>query len=236
LRRYGVSPSRKTCVWRRRSPRVVTPGSGDRRVENAMAAELLPRVPEPDFRLAVWNTARLMLKAEALSPALNEVLRNRGIPWEFDSDGGFCWIGDQEVETLAVRPALSAIEDPRFAGGVKSEFDSARAELGVGTPTALKQAVSEAGSAVESAMKVLLDNRGATYDQRAAASALFDRLVVEGIVPRFMEKLVLVATTPRNRTASHGAGAVAHDVPAEVAEAVVAGTAVAVSYLHGQLR
>jgi hypothetical protein len=128
-----------------------------------MAAKLLPLVPEPDFRLAVWNTAHLSRQADALAPALNEVLRNRGVPWEFDSNDGFRWIGDHEVETLAVRPALSALEDARFAGGVKSEFDNARAELGLGTPTAPKQAVFEAGSAVESAMKVLLDDHGLTY-------------------------------------------------------------------------
>lgn len=209
--------------------------SADRRVENVVSRELLLHIPEPDFRVAAWKTARGTLKAGALADRLNEVCRNRAIPWEFDSEEGFRWIGDQVVETHAVRPALSAIEDPRFAGGVKSEFDSARAELALGTPTALKQAVYEAGSAVESAMKVLLSDRGATYNETDAAYALFGHLVDEGIVPQLMDKVVLGAATPRNKRASHGAGAVAHDVPPELAEAVVASAAVAISYLHEQL-
>jgi hypothetical protein len=98
----------------------------------------------------------MLLKTEAIAPRLTEICRSRGISWEVDVPAGFQWIGDEEVETHAIRPALSAIEDPRFAGGVKSEFNSARNELSLGTPTALKQALFESGSAVESAMKVLL--------------------------------------------------------------------------------
>jgi hypothetical protein len=214
---------------------VLTP-SGGQRVEIEVATQLLLHMPEPDFRQAAWKTARGTLRAEALAPHLTEVCRNRGIPWEFDSEEGFRWIGDHEVETHAVRPALSAVEDPRFAGGVKSEFDSARSELGLGTPTALKQAVFEAGSAVESAMKVLLGNRDLEYGERDTASPLFDRLVDGGIVPRLMEKLVLSAATARNKRAGHGAGAIPHDVPPEMAEAVVASASVAISYPQAQLR
>ncbi len=87
----------------------------DRAVENVVAQQLLLKVPEPDFRQAIWKTAQRSLNAEALAPSLNEVCRNRGIPWEFDPNEGFRWIGDREVEHHAIRPALSAIEDPRFA-------------------------------------------------------------------------------------------------------------------------
>jgi hypothetical protein len=84
--------------------------SADRRVENEVTRELL-HMPEPDFRQALWKTGQGTLKAGALAPRLNEVCRNRGIQWEFDSDEGFRWIGDNEVEIHAVRPVLSAIDD-----------------------------------------------------------------------------------------------------------------------------
>src|SRR5580692_5020156 len=50
-------------------------------------------------------------------------------------------------------------------------------------------------------------------------------------VPRFMEYCVLAAALPRNKRGGHGAGEAPHDVPQEIAEAVIAAAAVAVSYL-----
>ena len=50
-----------------------------------------------------------------------------------------------------------------------------------------------------------------------------------------MEREVLAAATPRNKTAGHGAGAVAHAVATEEAEAVVAAAAGAIAYLAKKL-
>jgi hypothetical protein len=82
--------------------------SAGRLVENAVMKELLLHMPEPDFRKAVSEAARKTLKAGVLAPKLTEACRNRGIPWEFDSDEGFRWIGDRDVESQAIRPALPA--------------------------------------------------------------------------------------------------------------------------------
>jgi hypothetical protein len=160
------------------------------------------------------------------------ICRNRGAPWTFDPKTGFEWVGDHVVEEELVSPALAGINDKRFSGGVRSEFESARQELRVGTPQARKQAVHEAGCSVESAMKVVLDDHKVTYGPRDTAFALFDHLELAGFAPRRMERLVLAAATPRNQTAGHSAGAVAHDPPPNEAEAVVAAAAGAIAYLH----
>ena len=133
-----------------------------------------------------------------------------------------------------MRPALSAIEDPRLTGA-KDHFDSARSELAQGNPTALRQCVHESACAVEAAMKAVLSQRGVGYDaQRDTASPLFGHLVAADIVPDFMKFAVLSAATPRNKVAGHG-GEEPHDVPQDLAEAVLASSAAAIAYLQKTL-
>lgn len=202
---------------------------------DAGARALLLHMPEADFRLAVEDALRIGLRMEDSAPRITTVCRTRGAPWIFDASEGFQWVGDAVVERDLVQPALAAINDPRFGGGVRSEFESARAELRTGTQQALKQAIHEAGCSVESAMKVVLDERQIPYGPRDAAHALFNALEGAGIVPRRMEKLVLAPSTPRNQTAGHGAGAVAHNPDPSEAESVVASAAGAIAYLHSRL-
>src|SRR6202021_935995 len=102
-------------------------------------------------------------KVGAASDRITKICRSRGIPWEFDHLHGFRYTGDETGERELTQPALAAINRPEFSGGVRSEFESARQELGTGTPAALKQAVHEAGCSVESAMKVVLEAHGVAY-------------------------------------------------------------------------
>lgn len=201
---------------------------------SAGSLALLLGMPEPDFRLAIEQT---LAGFAAFDPSerITAVCRARGAPWRF-TDGRFEWVGDELVEQEVLRPALSALQDQRFAGGVKSEFEAARDELRQGHPNALKQAIVEAGSAVESAMKVVLDDHSVPYSPKDTAQKLFDALVSAGIVPKYMERAVLGAATPRNKTAGHGAGATAHAVATDEAEAVVTSAASAIGYLRKKLR
>jgi hypothetical protein len=201
------------------------------RAEERVASAMLLHMPEPDFRLAVFETVERGKLAGSPVARITSICKKRGIPWEFTASEGFRWIGDQEVETSAMRPALSAVEDPRLLG-VKSHFDSARSELALGTPTALRQTVHESACAVEGAMKVLLTQRGVPYDEKDTAFKLFETLVSAEILPQFMQYAVLAAASPRNKRGGHGAGEAPHDVPQEMAEAVLASTAVSIAYLH----
>lgn len=209
---------------RRRDPRIAT------------ARAMLIHMPEPDFRVAVEATFDGPNWDMAVADRVNSICRNRGAPWAFSPEGRFEYVGDETVERDLIRPAIAAINQPQFAGGVRAEFESARRELAEGKPESLKQAVHEAGCAVESAMKVLLEQKGLPFDaQRDTANALFERLEVSGVVPRHMQNLVLAAMTPRNRLGGHGAGANAHTVDLAEAEAVVAASAGAIAYLANLL-
>jgi len=211
-------------------PTVVALGDAQR-AEERVATAMLLSMPEPDFRLAISEAVHHHKLATNPVARITSICRKRGIPWEFAAGEGFRWIGDADVETLAMSPALSAIEDPRLLG-VKSHFDSARSELALGTPTSLRQSVHESACAVEGAMKVLLTQRSVQYDEKDAAFKLFDNLVNAEIIPQFMQCCVLAAASPRNKRGGHGAGEVPHDVPEEMAEAVMASAAVSIAYLH----
>lgn len=211
----------------------LTFGGGRRRANRheVGAHVLLMMMPEPDFRLAVEEVVRRSIHSQVAAERITKICRSRGAPWIFANDG-FEWIGEQLVERELLAPALTVLNDFRFAGGVRIEFESARNELRVGTPVARKQAVYEAGCAVESAMKVLLDQHGVGYDkEHDTAQKLFEHLKAAGVVPSYMERTLLAAAQPRNKKAGHGAGAIAHDVSPAEAEAVVAAAAGAIAHL-----
>jgi hypothetical protein len=134
-------------------------------------------------------------------------------------------------ERLAARLSSRVSEDDLagILGG--KEFAQARAELKLGTPEALKQVLVEAACALESTMKVLLQQRKISYDPRDTAQKLFEHLRDNGVITADTERMVLACATPRNKRAGHGAGAVAHDVQQHEAEAFVAAAATAIVFL-----
>ncbi len=210
-------------------PTIVAYGDAQRADERGANALML-HMPEPDFRLAVHKAVQERDLAVNPVDRINTVCQRRGIPWEFTAADGFAWIGDAEVEELAMRPALSAIEDPRLTGA-KHHFDVARSELAQGTPTTLRQSVHESACAVEAAMKTVLSQRGVEYDEGDTAFPLFDRLVAVDVVPQFMQFCVLGAASPRNKRAGHGAEE-PHEVGQDMAETVMASAAAAITYLQ----
>ena len=82
--------------------------------EEFVAETFLVQLPEADFRRAMFKATANMSPSPASKSS--RICQNRLIEWEFIPDYGFRWIGDEEVAARAVRPALTAIEDPRFAG------------------------------------------------------------------------------------------------------------------------
>jgi len=203
--------------------------------DEATARALLLNMPEADFRVAIERGLRVVFRMGQAADRIASICRTRGVPWRFDQASGFQWIGDAVVARDLVEPALTAINDPRFTGGVRSEFDSARSALRQATAESRKQAIHESGCCVESAMKVVLDERRIPYDARGGAKRLFERLVEERLTPSYMRCIVLAPTMPRNQTAAHGAGAIAHDPTPAEAESVVASAAGAIAYLHSLL-
>ena len=202
-----------------------------RQKEEMISEAMLLHMPEPDFRAAVSEVSSVVSYADRTAERISGICKAHGIPWEFTASGGFRWAGGERIEDLDIRPALSAIQDPRFAG-VRREFDSARSELALGTASSLKRVVRQSGRAVESAMKVLLAQRGAPFSEQATAFDVFDNLEKAGIVPKFMRSCVLTGACPRDRKGERAAGEAPDQVPYELAEEALTSAGVAIAYLH----
>jgi hypothetical protein len=87
---------------------------------------------------------------------INRLFETRGVWYRFDDEGRARWVGDEGTYEKTIRPALRVLSDPRLAA-CRSEFEAALGHLRSGTPKDDEDAIEEAGKAVESAMKVLLE-------------------------------------------------------------------------------
>jgi hypothetical protein len=199
-------------------------------------------IPEADFFAALEAGAEVLgntkRAAAALNEAVNDVCRRRGLPYRMIRAGRnvkFEWTGDATIAATAMNPVLSAIDDPRLATGVKVEFEGARDQLRRDTPESRKRAVGEACSAVESAMKVVLSEHGKPLPKPAVLSKLVNGLITTGIVEGEMREMLVAPGFFGNRKSRHGGGYVAHAVSTATAEAAVAASAVAITYLASQL-
>lgn len=198
-------------------------------------------IPEADFLTAIEAGVGLVrdpMRVAALPNEINRVCEGRGLPYRMTGVSRqvqFEWTGDATIAEQVVTPALSALDDPRFAKGARVELNGAREQLRRNTPESRKRAVGEACSAVESAMKILLDQHGKVVPQPPNLSNLIRCLVEEKLVERDFKEMLEGPGFFGNRKGRHGAGAVAHAVTVPEAEGVVAGAAVAITYLAHQL-
>lgn len=151
-----------------------------------------------------------------------------GVQFGFEGDR-VVWRGDADTLELTVRPALAAVSDSRLASA-RSEFEGALAELRRGTDKELRDACVEAGRAVESAMKVVLRERGGTFSPSDSAEALWNALRTEGLVDKETKNALLAAPQLRNPPA-HGSGTDGAAVVRHYAETAVRASATALIYL-----
>ena len=86
---------------------------------------------------------------------INRLFAKRGIYYRFNSSGQAVWQGDPGAYIGVLKPALDALADPRLQGA-RSEFEAAMNHLRAGTVKDEEDVVDEAAKAVESTMKVLL--------------------------------------------------------------------------------
>jgi hypothetical protein len=197
---------------------------------------LLLGMPAPDFltavELGIAAAPSPIARAGTLASEINRICKVRGIPYRVQGiPAAFVWTGDAEIQKNVLAPALSILDDPRLRHGSRVEFDSARRELRTNTRDSRKQAITEACSSVESAMKVVCSEKNVAVTDKATAQPLFDALVTAHLVPRENEAMVLGPARFGNKRGRHGGGPVAHDVTEPEAEQVVAAAAVAIVYL-----
>jgi len=139
---------------------------------------LLMSMPEPDFLRLVETAVGMIPDAfqqSAAPAAITQICRQRGVPVRLAGVGRramFEWIGDAVSHELVLQPALSALDDPRLARGPRVDFEDARRALRDGTPAGRRRAVSDACSAVESGLKVLLREHGRSLPDKSSLDAL----------------------------------------------------------------
>lgn len=207
----------------------------------ALPYALLLSMPEGDFLTALEVGAGQgtePMTIARLPGYLTTLCERRGIPYKAEGIGAhlrFVWVGDTAVAQAALEPALGALDDPRLARGPKNEFAQAQREVRSNTPETRKQAVAEACNAVESTMKVVLQENGHPLPAPANAQNLFTALHDAGLASKDAEEILLGASRFGNRRGRHGAGKIEHLVTAAEARGVVAAAATAISMLAAEL-
>jgi hypothetical protein len=205
-----------------------------------LAWVFLIEIPAPDFLTCLEIGFGMGDRSQRSRHAdtINQVCRQRGIPYRLEgirNRAHFVWTGDAIVNEQALRPALSALDDSRLAQGPRQEFEAARHELRQGTPGARKQAVAEACNAVESALRVFLEEHGQSLLEKQTLDLLLNACVEAGLIAAEARELVAGPGRFGNRRGRHGAGAVAHNVTTEEAETVVSAAAVAITFIAKRL-
>jgi hypothetical protein len=210
------------------------------RREAREAEGLLRHLPEGDL-LSLIETAVAISNSpdiQASAPeAINRICDRRGVPYRISGVGAqarFEWTGDTVVSEQALEPAAAALDDPRLSDGPRAGFDAAAERMRAGTPRSRRQAVSEACNALESTMKVVCAAHGFPRP-KASAKQLFDTLVDHDVVASEMLEAVLAASRFGNERGRHGDGEVTQEVSPGEAQAVIASSAVAITYLAGFL-
>jgi hypothetical protein len=209
---------------------------------------LLTTMPAADFLTLVEVALGQMsdpFRQSAAPATITAICARRGVPYRLVGVGAsarFEWTGDAITNEQILEPALSAMDDPRLAGGPRADFDDARKALRDGTPTGRRRAVAEACNAVESALKVLLAEHGRPLPATQSLDALLSACRDAGLFPAAadgkgvpIEQILAGAGRFGNRRGRHGAGAVPHAVELDEAEAVVAASAVALTFIARRL-
>jgi hypothetical protein len=204
---------------------------------NYLAEPALLALPEALFLDAVEYGVRHIGSYPGRSPHVDEInalFKRRGIYFELDVWQGASWVGDPGAYGATVEPALAALVDPRL-NGVRAEFEVALRHLRHGTHKDLEDAIEESGKSVESAMKVLLDEKSVRRTGKETAHPLFELLRDAGVIEVEADNSVLGAARIRNQWGGHGAGATPRTPPGDLAELAVRAAATAIVFLAGRL-
>jgi len=165
---------------------------------------------------------------------INRLFSKHGIYYQFDYAGHAAWHGDPGAYTAVLQPAMTVLVDLRLLG-CESEFSAAIHHLRSGTMKDREDAIEEAGKSVESAMKVVLLERGVTLAGKETAQPLVEKLVQQGIAIPQADRALLSAARIRNEFGGHGTGAKIRNIPQGVPELAVHVAASTIIYLAGLL-
>ncbi|HZR96734.1 MAG TPA: hypothetical protein VFA56_13640 [Gaiellaceae bacterium] len=188
-------------------------------------------------RVYAFTEADYSDEFDPIGPALdylNKLFETRRVSYRFNAEGRAEWHGDQGAYEEIVRPALDSLADTRLAGS-RQEFEAALGHLRTGTPKDFEDAIEEAGKAVESAMKAVLDERQVTRTGNETAEPLWNALRDNTLVPPKTKDAILSTSRLRNEYGGHGQGGQVRTIPEEIPALTVRAAAAAIAYLASRL-
>lgn len=171
---------------------------------------------------------------EAVIAEINTLFAKRSVPYRVDADFEVRWHGDESTYKAITEPALQVLADPRLAGAM-SEYGDALAGLRAGKQKDLEDAIEESAKAVESTMKVLIDQSNLARTGKETADPLIRILIAGNVIPAHADQMLSAAARIRNAAGGHGTGPAPRHTPEDLAVACVAAASVAITYLGSKL-
>jgi len=144
-------------------------------------------------------------------------------------------ISTQFLHSEVVVPALRLLGDPKYSAA-DAEFRQAHAEFRAGE---YEDCIHDCGNALESVLKVILNEKGWAFDANDTASKLIAAAFTNGLIPTYMQtefaglRTILESGTPtvRNKSGGHGAGTNPRKIPVHIAAFQLHQTAAALQLL-----
>ena len=125
-----------------------------------------------------WSLLQIWQEPDDAISDLNARFREHAIGYQFQG-GQIIPVNSQYLHSETVEPAISLLHDGNFAGSLE-EFMVAHEHYRKGN---YKEAITNAGSALESTLKTICDRRGWSYAPRATALNLIETVFSNGLVP-----------------------------------------------------
>ncbi|MXZ63088.1 MAG: hypothetical protein F4Y98_05690 [Chloroflexi bacterium] len=134
------------------------------------------------------------------------------------------------VYSEAVEPALDALSTDQYSVA-DHEFRKALEHYRDGE---FSSSLTDCGSALESVLKVICQEKGWSCDASDTLGALLDNVVPQlGLAPAFKEKFKLLATIRNTYSSSHGGGQTPRDPDRTLTQYMITSTAATIVFLVG---
>ncbi|HVQ07952.1 MAG TPA: hypothetical protein VMS43_05915 [Allosphingosinicella sp.] len=183
-----------------------------------------------------WRYENRQGGAEAAIIEINARFTEAGIGYQYETAANeIVRVDSRLIHAEVVKPALSLLAEPVFAGPQK-EFLDAHGHYRQGD---YEQALTECGKAFESVLKIIAQRRGWSISDKATAKTLLDCVFTNGLVPEYLNgefqalRSLLESGVPtiRNRSGGHGTGSTPRSVPPHLAAFQLHQTAAAIVLL-----
>lgn len=140
---------------------------------------------------------------------------------------------DQVIHSTTIMPALSLLSEPKYKAA-NQEYLEAIEDYRKGD---YGDCLTKCGSAFESVMKIICNNKKWSYKQTDTASTLISTIINKGGIESYFEQPFIIIATLRNRLSkSHGAGVTPKQVNQNYARYALNATAASIVFLVNETK